>query len=931
MKKLIIGIFVFFVLLLGAAFAVPYLFKDEILQAVKNDLNRKLTAKVDFDDVDISLWKHFPDLDFTLKNFRITETGPQKDITLADIGRFGMTLDIVKLFKGEKKIKAVELEDGKFHFYIAPDGTANYDIVRDEGEDTETEETELELEIEKFTADHIRMLYDDRSMDLKVLIAGWNEQGNIRLQDGNYYLTGFSEADTLDVEFDGVRYLKNVRTALEHEIGIENDLSTYVFRKMDARLNELPVTLTGTVDLKDEGILYDLQYKTAENSFRKLLSLVPAEYMPDLSGMEVNGTAALEGYLKGLQNDTLYPAYRVDFYVENGYIKSRELPEAIEKVYVKTLVDFPGGKNLDATIIDLPDIRFSIADNYAKGNLFIKNPMTDPWIRTAFKSDMDLSKLARALPFEDLKKLEGRLKADFSVKGRSSAMEKNQFDRVDAKGFFELKDFVWESDSLPVPVEIPGAYARVTPQALVVENTRILVGESDFALEGNVTNYLPYALQKDSVLKAKFVSRSQKIDFNELTALTSDDTTEETDTLLTAPEIPENLDIDLQAYAAQLIYKNMHLKDVESRLTVKDRKAELNTLLMKAFGGEMRMKGLYDTSEKDPYSRLDMLLDKVKIDQTAQSLSYLNYYTPVLKEVKGILNMQFGVGSRLDENLNPVYSTTDAKGEFSSRNIRPEHVEALKTISRLLKIKELENPTIDKVQARFEINKGTLQVKPFSFKINQIQSRFGGKVHLDRTLDMQWDMEIPVEMFGDKANRWLQNFQTQFQKWGIPLENIETVYVTILITGDVTHPQFKPVFKKGKGKEGLVETVQEAVAETVNDKVEEAQAQASAEAEKLIREAEAKGDALVKEAEAAAEKIRKEADIQAQKLIEQAKDPLSKLAAQKAAEKLRKEADKKARQLVDKAKREKEKLIARARQEAEALIHRSDSLKVKEK
>lgn len=62
MKKLLIGIAIFFVLLLGALIALPYFFKDEIIAQVKTAANENLTAKLEFSDVNISVFRHFPNL-----------------------------------------------------------------------------------------------------------------------------------------------------------------------------------------------------------------------------------------------------------------------------------------------------------------------------------------------------------------------------------------------------------------------------------------------------------------------------------------------------------------------------------------------------------------------------------------------------------------------------------------------------------------------------------------------------------------------------------------------------------------------------------------------------------------------------------------------------------------------------------------------------
>jgi hypothetical protein len=67
MKKVLFGIAVVLVLLLGALIAIPYFFKDEIVAQVKETANESLNAKLDFQDVDISVFRHFPKLTIGLQ------------------------------------------------------------------------------------------------------------------------------------------------------------------------------------------------------------------------------------------------------------------------------------------------------------------------------------------------------------------------------------------------------------------------------------------------------------------------------------------------------------------------------------------------------------------------------------------------------------------------------------------------------------------------------------------------------------------------------------------------------------------------------------------------------------------------------------------------------------------------------------------------
>ncbi len=922
-KKLIIAVVVLLILLVGALFATPYLFKDKIVETVKAEANKNLNATFDFEDVDLSLLRTFPDLYFEMKNVTVTGKDTFRDIPLVQIGRFGLRLDLMKLFKGSKTINEIDIIDGNFIVKVLENGQANYEIVKSSGEEQEEsgEESPLEMHLDRIVVKNMRLLYDDESLGIKKYLAGTDYTGKVNIVENTYSVDGNLKADTLDVWFDGVHYLNNAKAQFEHKLLISNNLSKYEMPVLKGRINRLGLDGNLMFDLKDNGdVDMKINLAGAQSDLTSYLSLIPPAYMPDLSGMSTSGKAALKVKVEGVFNEKNYPAYDILFKVDKGRIKMKDLPEAVENLNVDTKVTFPGGGDLDLTKISLENIAFNIAGSTTKGYLYVSRPMSDPHVKTAMKSNMDLASFKKALPMKGVKTLKGKLDADFALEASVSDMEKQRTERIKAKGYFNLKDFVYGSDSMPVTVEMPQLETHIDPSAWQIDKWNLQVGKSDFDIQGKVENYLAWFTGKDSLLVANFGTQSGLIDFNELSALSGGEEGEETSTdSLQVIRIPGGLDVQLRSKAKRVIYDDLTLRDVDALLKIKDRKAELSGVLMKAFGGEMKLTGIYDTSKPDPYSGLSFTVNKAQIDSTATSLALLANYAPLLKQIKGWMDMNLKAGMQLDSSMKPVFSTVDAQGQVATGTIRPENVNFFHQAASVLKLKALENPEIKSAKAQFKIEKGTLTVKPFKFTVNNMESSLGGKVTLDKKVDFDWHITIPVKMLGAKAEQWLGQFKAQLGKWGLDAGSMENIDVVLKITGDINKPSIKPVFKGGTGKSGLQETVTQVVQQQVDKAVDSVKAVASQKAEELIRQAEAQGDALIAEAEKQAAKIKAEADKQAEELIKKARNPLEKLAAKKAADALKKKAYQKADQLVEKARKEKEKLVEKARREAEKL------------
>ena len=132
MKKVLFGLAIFLFLLLGALIAIPYFFKDEIIAQVKTAANESLTAKLEFADVDISVFRHFPQLSLGLEGLEITNgPGPFEGVKLVQCERLDVAVDLWSaIFGKEVIIKGLFFKKPDIKVYALSNGQANYDITK---------------------------------------------------------------------------------------------------------------------------------------------------------------------------------------------------------------------------------------------------------------------------------------------------------------------------------------------------------------------------------------------------------------------------------------------------------------------------------------------------------------------------------------------------------------------------------------------------------------------------------------------------------------------------------------------------------------------------------------------------------------------------------------------------------------------------------
>ena len=116
LKKITIIVGILFVVLLVAAMSVPFLFKDKIETKLKTEINKSLNAKVDFSEVDLSVFKHFPKLTVSLKDLSVAGIERFEGDTLFAVKSFDLALDIMSVIGGGQiKISSIDLNSLRIH------------------------------------------------------------------------------------------------------------------------------------------------------------------------------------------------------------------------------------------------------------------------------------------------------------------------------------------------------------------------------------------------------------------------------------------------------------------------------------------------------------------------------------------------------------------------------------------------------------------------------------------------------------------------------------------------------------------------------------------------------------------------------------------------------------------------------------------------
>jgi hypothetical protein len=583
-------------LIIGAMIAIPYFFKDELLEAIKQTANDNLQATLDFEDANLSFFRQFPQLSVQMDELSIKGKGVFEGISLVQAKTVEAAVDVMSVIQSDRPvdIRSIQLDEPDVRIYVLKDGSANYDIaVASETTSQDTSSANLEglrILLQEYGISNGRFIYEDQTADIALQIGGLNHSGKGDFTLDVYDLITSTTIDSLSVESGGVRYLKNA--AVDLDATLQADMPNMKFTLKDNRLllNALQLAADGFVALPDDKITMDLTFKAPNGDFRELFSLIPNAFIEGYEQVKIDGKFELEGSVKGAYFDDHYPAFQVNTSIAQGAVQYPDLPLGIGNIKTNIAVKSPEG-DLDGMQIDIPDFNLAIGKNPISGSFRLRTPISDPDIDTRIKGQVDLKELGQAFPIEGLKELAGRIQADITAKTKMSTINKGQYEQVNMAGTASVQNVVYASSDYP-KIQIKTGNLQFTPQKVNVQDLDMLMGKSDLKASGAIDNILAYFSPKQT-MKGDFTVRSQLLDANEWVTETSSSAPPATNGSPAEEEgeLFNRFDFSLDAQVGEILYDTYRLQNnackgqmTPNRLLVDELRTEIEGSDIKASG-----------------------------------------------------------------------------------------------------------------------------------------------------------------------------------------------------------------------------------------------------------------------------------------------------------------------------------------------------------
>ncbi len=894
LKKIGLSLLGLFALIVVAAVVLPIIYKDKIVQLVKDEANKNLNATLNFGEFDITLIKSFPNFTLSIHDLSVAGVDDFRGDTLLSTSTFAVTLDVMSVIKGEQiGIRAITLQDPRIHALVLKNGKANWDIAKasaDTNPAAPDEPSKFKIKLKKFEMLNGFIVYDDASLGVATTMAGVDHQLTGDFTQDNFLMSTVTDIKQLSVSYGGVKYLSKTKATLLADLDMDMVHSKYTFKNNTLTINELVVGANGWVAMPADDIDMDLTWNVGKSEFKNFMSLVPGAYTADFASVKTSGSLALDGSVKGRYNDKQMPGFTLNMLINNGNFQYPALPAALKNVQVDLKVSNPDGIP-DHTLINLARMHLELAGDPFDMRLVVKTPVSDAQLDASMKGRINLANVAKLVPMDKGTSLSGLFTADLSAKGRMSSIEKERYEEFQAKGTMTMANVSYASPDMPKGVNIRTMALTFNPQHVTLGAFDARMGRSDMQMTGSLDNFLAYAL-KDETLKGNLNFSSRLIDVNEfMTPSSATPTTVSAapDTAkMTVFEVPKNMQFNLNANIDRMLYEDLAITAMKGAIVVGNESVSMNGVAMRMLGGTITANGTYSTkSPRRPSIRFDLDVADMDVQQTAKYFNSVKKMAPIVEKTVGQYSTKFNVNGTLDEHMQPILNTMNGAGAMITKDIVVNGFAPMVKVGEALKIKKLERLVVGSSNLSFEFADGRVRVKPFDVKMGESKVNIAGSNGFDQSIDYTMKFEIPRAEFGTQANSVVNGLLAQANSKGANFSVGDVVKVDVKIGGTMTEP--KIITGLNGAASNVVSDLKDKAKDELDKKKKEAEDKAKAELDKKKQELEsqvnkAKQDAEAK-AKAEAERVKKEAEDKVKAEAEKAK--------KEAADKAKKEAEKK--------------------------------------
>lgn len=320
-------------------------------------------------------------------------------------------------------------------------------------------------------------------------------------------------------------------------------------------------------------------------------------------------------------------------------------------------------------------------------------------------------------------------------------------------------------------IDIPAIKFGYSSDTLSIEDSRIILGNSDFKLSGLVSDISSFVADESS-LRADFDFVSERTDIDQLLdyfsgmgveteEVAAEDESEDlsesvvissTDTLVMVEEdepfmVPGKIDLTLNTKIKSAVAFGNEIQNLGGGITIKDEVLVLRQLGFTSDAARMQLTAMYKSPRRNHlYAGIDFHLLDIEIDKLIQMVPQVDSIVPMLKSFSGQAEFHLAAETYLNSKYELKKSTLLGAAAIEGKDLVVLDSETFDTIARLLSFQKSQENKIDSLVVDVTVFRNEVDVYPFVIGMDKYQLILSGRHNLDMSFNYHIDCISPIRL-----------------------------------------------------------------------------------------------------------------------------------------------------------------------------------------
>ncbi|MCC9033339.1 membrane assembly protein AsmA [Chryseobacterium sp. Ch-15] len=466
-------------------FIIPILFPGKVSEQVKLFANKHLAGELDYKKTHLTFFRHFPSLTVSVDDFLLKGSKPFQNDTLLAAKEVAVGINLKNLiFDGNVKIDEIYVTDATANVFVNTKGEANYNVYvskpSDKPKDTTSTGASIKLDLIKLRNWNIK--YNDHAARVLVDAKGLNYTGKGGLSEDIFDLTTDLNIDKLDFSLNRIYYAKQKTLHADLITRINTNALTFVLRKNELRINELPLKFTGFVSILKDGYNLDINAASEKTTIRDMISVLPPQYLEWAKDTKIEGKSDLFFSLKGRFSEpqNQKPRLKARLMLKDGFVSNGKAPVPMNNFNMDLNVDLPD-LNTEQLGLDLKNLSFDLGPNNNFKAVVKTKGLDEMLINADVKGAVNLQTLTQALGLKDID-VRGLMDTNIKANGIFS-LDKKLFPKTN--GYLNLKNGWLKTKYYPNPIQNINVVANIINTDGTFKSLGVKLNPFKFDFEGN--------------------------------------------------------------------------------------------------------------------------------------------------------------------------------------------------------------------------------------------------------------------------------------------------------------------------------------------------------------------------------------------------------------------------------------------------------------